>query len=153
MKPTIETRTEAAANNGGKRASVGELVGDISADFSRLLRDEVSLAKAELREEAAKAGKAGASFAVAGFAGYMTAVVLTLAAVFALGNVMNLAWAALIVTGVWALIALIGFLLGRRRIRDFSPMPQQTVETLREDVRWLRHPTGSDETSKTPETG
>lgn len=146
MKPALDADTVVAERPATTRPSVGELVGDISADFTRLMRDEVALAKAELREEAAQVGKAGSLYAIAGFAGYMTAVLLTLTAVFALGNVMNLAWAALIVTGVWAVIAAVGFLLGRKRMRGFSPVPQQTVETLKEDARWLRHPTGSDRT-------
>lgn len=153
VKPTWDADTAVAERPETGRASVGELVGDISADFSRLMRDEVALAKAELREEAARAGKAGTFYAIAGFAGYMTVVLLSLTAVFALGTVLSLAWAALIVTGVWAVIALIGFLVGRKRMRGFSPMPQQTVETLKEDARWLRHPTRLDATSRTPGPG
>lgn len=153
VKPTMDADTAVAERSANKRASVGELIGDISADFSRLMRDEVALAKAELREEAAQVGKAGSLYAIGAFAGYMTAVLLTLTAVFALGNVMNLAWAALIVTGVWAIIAAIGFIMGRKRMRGFSPVPKQTVETLKEDARWLRHPTRLDRTSTTPGPG
>lgn len=144
---TTESAADAARRTEPESASIGGLVGEIGADVSRLVRDEIDLAKAEVREETAKAGKAAAAFATAGFAGYMTALLLTVTAVLALDLVLNPIAAAGIVTGVWALIAVAGFLLGRRRIRGFSPLPRQTVETLKEDARWLRHPTSLDRTS------
>jgi uncharacterized membrane protein YqjE len=82
--------------------SVGELIGNISDDLSRLFRQEVELAKAELKQEAAKAGKAAGMLGGAGFAGYLAVVLLSFALVFALGNVMDLGWAALIVAAIWA---------------------------------------------------
>lgn len=139
--------TETDADRRAEPGSIGGLVGDIGADLSRLVRDEIDLAKAEVREEAAKAGKAGAAYATAGFAAYLTALLATLLAILALDTVLPLIAAAGIVTGVWALIALIGFLLGRKRMRGFSPLPRQTVATLKEDARWLRHPTSLDTTS------
>ncbi|MGI5157378.1 phage holin family protein [Microbispora sp. CA-102843] len=84
--------------------SLGKLVGEIGEDLSTLFRQEVALAKAEIRQEAAKAGKAAGMLGGAGFAGYMVALLVTLAVVFGLGNVMDLAWAALIVAAVWAVI-------------------------------------------------
>ncbi|MGH8878830.1 MAG: phage holin family protein, partial [Stackebrandtia sp.] len=59
----------------------------------------------------------------------------------ALDHVMDVVWAALIVTGVWAVIGVVTFMLGRMRMRNFSAVPRRTVETLREDAKWLRHPT------------
>ncbi|QKW48652.1 phage holin family protein [Streptomyces buecherae] len=125
-----------------KNRSVGELVSDVTSDVQQLFRQEVELAKAEVREEATKAGKAAGMFGGAGFAGYMVAVLLSLTAVFALANVMDLAWAALIVTGVWAVIGAVLFLRGRAQMRTVSPKPERTMETLKEDARWARHPIG-----------
>jgi len=78
-------------------ASVGELIGEITDDVSRLMRQELELAKAELKEEATKAGKGAAMYGGAGFAGYMTIVLLSFAAVFGIGSELGLGWAALII--------------------------------------------------------
>ncbi|WP_182902770.1 phage holin family protein [Microbispora sp. H10830] len=118
--------------------SLGKLVGEIGEDLSMLFRQEVELAKAEIRQEAAKAGKAAGMLGGAGFAGYMVALLVTLAVVFGLGNVMDLAWAALIVAAVWAVIGGVLFARGKERMREVNPTPEQTIETLKEDVRWAR---------------
>jgi hypothetical protein len=122
--------------------SIGQVISDISDDLSRLFRQEVELAKAELRQEATKAGKAAGMLGGAGFAGYMVALLLTLAVMFGLGNVMDLGWAALIVAVVWAAVGAVLFANGRRKLRAVSPVPRQTVETLKEDAQWLKNPTG-----------
>jgi predicted butyrate kinase (DUF1464 family) len=121
--------------------SVPELLSEVTSDVQTLFRQEIELAKAEIREEATKAGKAAGMFGGAGFAGYMVAVFLSLAAMFALANVMDTGWAALLVTGVWAAIGGVLFALGRSRMRSVSPKPEQTVQTLKEDAQWARHPT------------
>ena len=118
--------------------SVGEIIGEISDDLSTLFRQEVALAKEELKAEAVKAGKAGGMLAGAGFAGYMVVVLLSLALVFALGAVMPLGWAALIVAVIWAIIGGVLYAVGRNRMKDVDPVPRQTVETLREDAQWVR---------------
>ncbi|MER8220583.1 phage holin family protein [Streptomyces sp. NPDC094143] len=136
------SQTQAAKHRGQEDASMGELLATVTSDVQQLLHQEAELAKAEIREEAAKAGKAAGMFGGAGFAGYMVALLLTLAAMFGLANVMDLAWAALIVTALWAVIGVILYSRGRARMRTVSPKPEQTMETLKEDMRWARHPTG-----------
>jgi hypothetical protein len=118
--------------------SIGNLIGQVAGDVSTLFRQEVALAKAELKEEAVKVGKAGGMLAGAGFAGYMVAVLLSLAVVFALGAVMPLGWAALIVAVIWAIIGGVLYAVGRKRMKNVDPVPRQTVETLREDAQWVR---------------
>jgi hypothetical protein len=118
--------------------SVGQLLGQVAGDLSKLFRQEVALAKAELKEEAAKAGKAGGMLAGAGFAGYMVTVLLTLALVFALGAVIPLGWAALIVAVLWGVVGGVLYVVGRKRMKDVDPVPRQTVETLREEAQWVR---------------
>ncbi|MEU4834844.1 phage holin family protein [Streptosporangium sp. NPDC023615] len=118
--------------------SLGQLVGEIGEDLSRLVRQELQLAKAELREEAGKAGKAAGLLGGAGFAGYMVALLLTLAVVFGLGNVMDLGWAALIVAVIWAIAGAVLYTTGRARLREVQPKPERTVETLKEDAQWAR---------------
>jgi hypothetical protein len=128
--------------------SLGEIISDISAGLSDLFRKEVELAKAEIRVEASKAGKAAGMFGGAGVAAWLTAIMLSFALAFGLGNVMDLGWAALIVALLWAIIAAVLFVIARGKAKDVSPMPRQTVETLKEDVQWLKNPTRSETTSR-----
>jgi hypothetical protein len=122
--------------------SIGQLIGDISDDLSTLFRQEVELAKAEVRQEAAKAGKAAGMLGAAGFAGYMTVLLLSFAVVYGLSNVIDAGWAALIVAVVWAIAGGVLYANGRRKLRAVDPVPHRTVETVKEDVQWLKNPTG-----------
>jgi hypothetical protein len=122
--------------------SVGELIGNISDDLSRLFRQEVELAKAELKQEASKAGKAAGMLGGAGFAGYLAVVLLSFALVFALANVMDAGWAALIVAVIWAIIGAVLYANGRKKLKDVDPMPRRTVDTIKEDAQWMKNPTG-----------
>ncbi|MEV4278590.1 phage holin family protein [Actinoplanes xinjiangensis] len=122
--------------------SIGELIGNISNDLSHLFRQEVELAKAELQQEASKAGKAAGMLGAAAFAGYLAVVLLSFAAVFGLANVMDTGWAALIVAAVWAIAGAALFVTGRNRLKTVDPVPHRTVDTLKEDARWLKNPNG-----------
>jgi uncharacterized membrane protein YqjE len=135
--PQHTDRTEDAA-----QTSVGELIGNISDDLSQLFRQEVELAKAELKEEAAKAGKAAGMLGGAGFAGYLAVVLLSFALVFGLSNVMDAGWAALIVAVIWAAIGAVLYANGRKKLKTVDPMPRRTVDTIKEDAQWLKNPTG-----------
>ena len=125
-----------------EETSVGELIGNISNDLSQLFRQEVELAKAELKQEATKAGKASGMLGAAGFAGYLVVVLLTFALVAALSNVMDPGWAALIVAALWAIGAAVLYVNGRKKLKTVDPVPRRTAETLKEDARWLKNPTG-----------
>jgi len=122
--------------------SVGQLIGEISDDLSALFRKEVELAKAEIRTEAGKAGKAAGALGGAGLAGYMAVLLLSFALVFALGNVIDYGWAALIVAVLWGATGAVLYATGRKKLKTMDPMPHRTVETLKEDMQWLRNPTG-----------
>jgi Putative Actinobacterial Holin-X, holin superfamily III len=122
--------------------SVGELIGNISNDLSQLFRQEVELAKAEIRQEATKAGKAAGMLGGAGFAGYLAVLFLSLALAWGLGNVMDYGWAALIVAVIWGIVAAVLYATGRRRLSTVDPMPRRTVDTIKEDAQWLKNPTG-----------
>ena len=95
-----------------------------------------------MRQEARKASRAAGMLGAAGFAGYMVALLLTLAVVAGLSNVMDPGWAALLVAVVWAVAGAVLYVTGRQRLRAVSPVPRQTVETLKEDAQWLKNPTG-----------
>jgi hypothetical protein len=121
--------------------SVGELIGNISNDLSQLFRQEVELAKAELKQEASKAGKAAGMLGGAGFAAYLAVVLLSFALVFALSNVMDPGWAALIVAVIWAIIGAVLYANGRKKLKNVDPVPRRTVDTIKEDAQWLKNPT------------
>jgi hypothetical protein len=67
---------------------------------------------------------------------------LSFALVFALGNVMDPGWAALIVAVIWAIIGAVLYANGRKRLKAVDPMPRHTVETIKEDAQWMKNPTG-----------
>jgi uncharacterized membrane protein YqjE len=118
--------------------SVGELFGRVTSDLSTLLRQEVELAKVELKEEAAKAGRAGGMLGGAGALGHLTIAFLALAATFGLGNVMDLGWAALIVAVLLGIGTAVLATLGRNQLKKINAVPQRTVETVKEDLQWAR---------------
>jgi len=118
--------------------SPGQLASEVAKDMSTLVRQEVALAKAELQQEAKTAGTAVGAFGGAGFAGYFVLVFLSLAGMYGFGAVMPIGWAALIVAAVWAVIAAVFAVIGRRKMKGFNPKPERTIETVKEDVQWAK---------------
>jgi len=116
-------------------------VAEISQDLSRLIHQEIELAKAEMREEVTKAAKAAGMFGGAGFAGYLSAVVGAFAAVFGLAYEIGLAWGAVCVMALLAGIGALLFLRGKVQLHKIQPRPERTVESLKEDAEWAKHPT------------
>jgi Putative Actinobacterial Holin-X, holin superfamily III len=137
-----DSPTSAGRADEVSETSVGELIGNISNDLSQLFRQEVELAKAELKQEASKAGKAAGMLGGAAFAGYLAIVLLSFALVFALSNVMDPGWAALIVAVIWAIIGAVLYANGRKKLKNVDPVPRRTVDTIKEDAQWLKNPTG-----------
>ncbi|GAA3634290.1 phage holin family protein [Streptomyces fenghuangensis] len=136
-----DTDLEARGRTTQEDASIGELLSAVTSDAQKLFRQEVELAKAEIREEATKAGKAAGMYGGAGFAGYMTVLFASLALTFGLANVMDWGWAALIVTVLWGVAAAVMYVMGRSKMKQVHPKPERTVQTLKEDAEWARHPT------------
>ena len=119
--------------------SLGTLVSGLTSDLSKLMRQELELAKTELRQEAAKTGKAAGMLGGAGYAGWMVGLFLSMALMWGLGELMPLGWAALIVAVLWAIVAAVLFMQGRQKMRQVRPVPEQTVQTLKEDVQWAKN--------------
>ncbi|MGC4853243.1 phage holin family protein [Micromonospora sp. DT4] len=120
------------------QASVGSLLGDVTRDMSTLVRKEVELAKAELREEVSQAGKAGGMFGGAGLAGFLAVLFVSYAAWWGLSNAMDQGWAALIVAVLWAAVAGGLFLNARtqlKRARAVLPRTKQTARELPDALR------------------
>lgn len=122
---------ETPAERKAESTSLGDLLGEVSRDISTLMRQEVELAKAELRESAARAGKGAGMLGGAGYAGMMTVLFLSIAAWWGLGYLIGNAWSGLIIAVVWAIIGLILFVVGRSAVKSVKGAPQ-TVESLKE---------------------
>jgi hypothetical protein len=112
-------------------SSVGDLLSQISGDISTLMRQEVALAKAEVRESAASAGKGAGMFGGAAVAGHFVLLFLSIALWWGLGDVMGHGWAAVVVAVIWAVIAGVLAMVGRKEVRSVKGIPR-TVETTRE---------------------
>jgi uncharacterized membrane protein YqjE len=118
--------------------SLGEVVGDLSTELSTLMKQEVQLAKVELKEEVSKVGKGAGMLGGAGFAGWFVLLFLSLALTFLLDNWLALEASALITAGVWAVVATVLALVGRKELKESNPQLPKTQETLKEDVQWAR---------------
>ena len=123
------------------QVSVGELVGKVTTDLSTLMRQEFALAKAELTEEAKKAGKGAGALGAAGYLGYLASIFASLTLMFLLDLFLPIWAAALIVTALYGLIAFVLFSKGKKQMKTVDPTPRQTVETLKEDVQWAKDQT------------
>ena len=129
-----------AAGRDGR--STAELVKDLSRQAGLLVRQEIQLAKTEVAEKGKRAGVGTAAFAGAAVAGLLALGTLTAFFVLALDGVMPAWTAALVVTLAWAAVGVGLALYGREKLREAgTPVPEKTIETLKEDVEWIRHPT------------
>ena len=118
--------------------SLGSIVSDITQDFSTLMRQEIELAKTETKQEISKAGKGAGLLGGAGVFGHLALIALTLFLVFLLDNWMDLAWAALIVTVLWAIVAGVLAMVGKKQLQRVDPKLPTTQRTLKEDVQWAK---------------
>src|SRR5436190_14986405 len=123
---------------------ISEVVKTLSEEASTLIRQELNLAKAELGQ---KAKSAGIGLGLMGTAYVFARLMIatgTAAAILALAIVVPAWAAALIVTALWGVIALVLVLVGVRKVKGgMPPVPQLTIETVKEDVEWLKSRTRS----------
>ena len=120
-------------------ASIGELVKQLSEQSSRLARQEVELAKAELVIKGKQAGIGAGMFGGAGVFGFYGLGALIAAAVLALATAVTAWLAALIVAAVLAAIGGILALQGKHKVEQATPpVPEQATESVKEDVQWAK---------------
>ncbi|WP_066038847.1 phage holin family protein [Herbiconiux solani] len=117
--------------------SLGDLLGEVTKDLSTLMRQELELAKAELKQSATRAGKGAGMLGGAGYAASMTILFLSLALWWALGTLIGLGWSGVVVALIWAVIALILFLVGRKSLKEVNGAPK-TVESLKKITETLK---------------
>ncbi|HEY3340286.1 MAG TPA: phage holin family protein [Propionicimonas sp.] len=109
--------------------SIGELMGDVTRDLTVLLRQEVELAKAELRESASRAGKGSGLLAGAGVAGFLALLFGSIALWWGLGLLMGNAWSGVVVAVIWAVVAAVLMRSGRGELSRVRGLPT-TAETV-----------------------
>ncbi|MGW9198298.1 phage holin family protein [Micromonospora chersina] len=123
-------------------SSIGELMRQVTTDLSTLMRQEVELAKAEIREEGKKAGKAAGLFGGAGFGGYMVALFVSIAIWQFLDNVMDSGLAALIVAVIWAVVAGVLYSMGKKNAERIRGLKQTNDSVQRIPDALKPHPEG-----------
>jgi uncharacterized membrane protein YqjE len=123
---------------------IGELVKDLAGQTSTLVRQEIKLAQAELTTKGKVAGRGAGMLAGAAVAALLMLGALTACLIAALDTAMPLWLAALIVTLLWGLIGAVLAMRGRKELEHATPpVPEQTVETVKEDIQWAKTRTGS----------
>jgi len=118
--------------------SLGDLLGRVSRDFSELVSTQVELAKVELQEEIAAAGRGAGILTGGALCAWLAVVLLSFAAAWGLSEVLPEGVAFLIVGAAYALAAAVLVPKGKDRLSRVRPVPEKTAETVREDVRWAR---------------
>ena len=124
---TGQTPSEQKAAN----TSLGDLVGEVTRDLSTLMRQELELAKAELRQSASRAAKGAGMLGGAAYAGMMAILFLSIALWWWLGTLIGGGWSGVVVALIWAIVGGILYAVGRRKLQEVQGAPQ-TVETLKE---------------------
>ncbi|MGH2702084.1 MAG: phage holin family protein [Actinomycetota bacterium] len=117
---------------------LGELVGRLTNDFGELVQSHIKLAKEEITTEVKQAGRAAGLLGGSALAGWIALLILSFALAWGLA-----AWwdspglGFLAVGAIWTAVAAALWVRGRHEMQDFEPMPQETIEELEEDKRWL----------------
>jgi uncharacterized membrane protein YqjE len=131
--------TDTNTNGDLREQRMGELFKQLSNDMSSLVRQELRLAQAEMTEKGKKAGISAGLFGGAGIVVLLALGTFTACVVALLATAMDTWVAALIVTVVYGALAAGLALTGKQRVREATPpVPEQTVETVKEDVQWAK---------------
>jgi hypothetical protein len=125
MGDTSTPSEQKAANT-----SLGDLLGEVTRDVSTLMRQEIALAKAELAETGKRAGKSAGLLGGAGYAGMMAVLFVSIAAWWGLGYLIGNAWSAVVVAIVWAIVAFVLYLRGRKEMGAIRGAPR-TVDSIK----------------------
>ena len=140
MSPSdVSTTPTAAVTSDPADKSVGELVRSLSEDLSRLVRDEIRLAQAEVGEKAKKAGIGIGAFGGAGVIALYGLGVLIAAAVLGLATAVPAWLAAVIVAVVLFVVAAVAALVGRKKLQQAGPpVPTRAIATTKADVAEIK---------------
>lgn len=119
---------------------LSELISNLTEDTSTLFRQEVALARAEIKQEATTAGKGVAMMAGAGAFAAVAMILISFAAAEGLQRLLDidLAWCYFIVAVVWLIVAGVLFSMGRKKLSEVNPKPERTVDSLRDVADTLK---------------
>ena len=121
--------------------SLGELVATATKDLSVLVKQEVALAKAEIKKEVTAAGKGAGLFGGAGLTGLFALIFLSIAAAYGLEWLgLPLGWGFFVVGALYLVVAAVLALTGKKKLSQVGP-PEKTIATVKDDVAWAKHPT------------
>jgi uncharacterized membrane protein YqjE len=138
--------TDSRQNEQLREQPISELLKQLATETTTLVRQELDLAKAEMREKGKKAGPGFGMIGAAGGVALLALGALTACLILALDGVMPNWLAALIVAVVYGAVAAVLYIRGKEKVDDVgSPAPRQTIETVKEDLQWAKHPTTSAE--------
>jgi uncharacterized membrane protein YqjE len=127
--------------------SLPDLLKQLSQETTQLVHQELELAKAELQQKGKQAGAGAGMFGGAGALGLAALGALTACFILALDTVMPAWLAALIVAVVYGIIAFVLVKQGQAKLKQATPpVPEQTIETVKEDVEWAKTQMRSDRT-------
>jgi membrane protein len=127
------------AGTSTREQSTADLLRQLSEQTTTLVRQELELAKIELTEKGRKAGIGAGMFGGAGALGFYALGAFTACAILALATVVAGWLAALIVGVVYAAVAGVLALAGKSRVAAATPpVPEQAVDSTKEDVRWVK---------------
>jgi uncharacterized membrane protein YqjE len=117
------------------------LLQEIIGNVQGIVRSEVRLAKAEVREDVSTVARAAGLLVAGVVLGIYALGIILLFVVYALRGPLP-DWAAALIVGLLvAVVAGVLVMLGLRRIRSVNPAPDQTIHSIKEDVQWVRHRT------------
>lgn len=137
--PPYDSGSTAGGPTGGDDPrSLGQIVSDVTQDITTLMRQELDLAKTELKQEMSKASKGAGLLGGAGVAGYFVLLFLSVTIMYALAEAVDPWLAALIVMVVWAIVAAVLAVIGKKAIQESNPQLPETQQTLKEDVQWAK---------------
>ncbi len=123
-----------ASANGDEERPLGDLVSDLTKSVQTLIKNEVELAKGEIKEQAARAGKGGAMMAAAGVTGFVALLLVSWAAAWGLAEGIP-TWLAFLAIGLlYGAIAGLLALTGKKTLQSVKPVPREAVQTLKQDV-------------------
>jgi predicted phage tail protein len=129
-----------------KDQPLADLLRQLSQETATLVRQEIELAKAEVTQKGKTAGVGVGIVGAAGVVALLALGALTACLVLALDIVMPAWLAALIVAIVLGGVAAFLGLRGKEKVQEAgAPVPEQTVETVKEDIEWAKNPTKSAE--------
>jgi Putative Actinobacterial Holin-X, holin superfamily III len=127
--------------------SLPDLLKQLSQETTQLVHQELELAKAELQAKGKQAGAGAGMFGGAGALGLAALGALTACFILALNAIMPAWLAALIVAVVYGIIAFVLVKQGQAKLKQATPpVPEQTIETVKEDVEWAKTQMRSDRT-------